>query len=58
MKQNRLLSVRNVTVMAMFGALAAVLMIFEAVSYTHLDVYKRQPPSWAQSIIPESARLT
>ena len=29
MKQNRLLSVRNVTVMAMFGALAAVLMIFE-----------------------------
>lgn len=29
MKQNHLLSVRNVTVMAMFGALAAVLMIFE-----------------------------
>lgn len=27
MKQNHLLSVRNVTVMAMFGALAAVLMI-------------------------------
>ena len=29
MKQNHLLSVRNVTVMAMFGALAEVLMIFE-----------------------------
>ena len=29
MIQNHLLSVRNVTVMAMFGALAAVLMIFE-----------------------------
>ena len=29
MKQNHLLSVRNVTVMAMFGALAAGLMIFE-----------------------------
>ena len=43
-KRQHLLSVRNVTVMAMFGALAAVLMIFEvplpfiAPSFYGLDI--------------------
>ena len=54
--KSRLLTTRNVVFMGMFGALAAVLMLFEfplpfiapsfygldPVSYTHLDVYKRQ----------------
>lgn len=44
MKQNQLLSIKNVTLMAMFGALAAVLMIFEvplpflAPSFYGLDI--------------------
>lgn len=42
MKQNHLLSVRNVTVMAMFGALAAVLMILRCpfpLSRRHFTVW-------------------
>lgn len=44
MKQNQLLSIKNVTLMAMFGALAAVLMLFEvplpflAPSFYGLDI--------------------
>ena len=33
--------------------------LFEPVSYTHLDVYKRQPLAWAYTFskVPEDARL-
>ena len=48
MKENRLLTTKNVVLMGMFGALAGVLMVFELplpfiapVSYTHLEYQNR-----------------